>query len=80
MDSTSSVCQEERRQNQNAHRLPAAECSHTYPLPRVEEMIEKASGATHITTLDLSTGYYQIPVASEDQCLQPLRENMNLAG
>ena len=48
-------------------RLNAATQDDVYPLPRVEEMIEKVSGAAYISTLDLSKGYYQIPVAPEDQ-------------
>lgn len=38
-----------------------------YPLPRIEELLETVSGASYISTIDLAKGYYQIPVAPEDQ-------------
>ena len=37
-----------------------------YPLPRIEELLEAISSSHYISTLDLSKGYYQIPMAEED--------------
>lgn len=38
-----------------------------YQMPRVEELIERLGKANFITTLDLTKGYYQVPVSSEDR-------------
>ena len=34
-----------------------------YPMPRVDELLEKLGKATYISTLDLTKGYYQVPVS-----------------
>nr|XP_014351839.1 PREDICTED: RNA-directed DNA polymerase homolog [Latimeria chalumnae] len=34
-----------------------------YPIPRVEELLERLSAAQYLTTLDLTKGYWQIPLA-----------------
>ncbi|CAJ0960675.1 unnamed protein product [Ranitomeya imitator] len=36
-----------------------------YPMPRVDELIERLGPARYITTLDLTKGYWQIPMAQE---------------
>ena len=38
-----------------------------YPMPRIDEIIDKVGGSCCISTLDLTHGYWQIPVAQEDQ-------------
>ena len=38
-----------------------------YQMPRVEEILEKVGSAKFITTLDLSKGYYQVPLTEEDK-------------
>ena len=38
-----------------------------YPLPRIEELINGIGASKFITTLDLTKGYYQVPVAPEDK-------------
>ena len=38
-----------------------------YPMPRVDELIDRLGDAQYITTLDLSRGYWQVPVRKEDQ-------------
>ena len=35
-------------------------------MPRVDELIDKVGGSCYISTLDLTRGYWQIPVAQED--------------
>ncbi|KAM9464160.1 uncharacterized protein ACWYII_009472 [Salvelinus alpinus] len=38
-----------------------------YPMPRVDELLECLGKAKFITTLDLTKGYWQVPVAPEDR-------------
>ncbi|XP_078533942.1 uncharacterized protein LOC144820212 [Lissotriton helveticus] len=39
----------------------------TYPLPRVDEMVERIGKAKYISTLDLCKGYWQIPLKAADK-------------
>ena len=36
-------------------------------MPMIEELICKSGSATHLSKLDLSKGFYQVPVEEEDQ-------------
>ena len=38
-----------------------------YPLPNIEHLIQRVSKANYITTIDLTQGYYQVPLAEDDQ-------------
>ena len=38
-----------------------------YPMPRIDELIDKVGGSCYISTLDLTRGYWQIPVAQGDR-------------
>ena len=38
-----------------------------YPMPRIEDILDKVGEAKFITTLDLARGYWQVPVADEDK-------------
>lgn len=38
-----------------------------FPMPHVEEMIEQIGHAKFISTLDLTKGYWQIPMAKADK-------------
>lgn len=38
-----------------------------YPMPRVEQMLEKVSKANFISTLDLTKGYWQVPLDKASQ-------------
>ena len=38
-----------------------------YQMPRTDELVETIGRAKYISTLDLSKGYYQVPVAEEDK-------------
>ena len=38
-----------------------------YPMPRIEEVFESVSSSMVITTLDLASGYWQIPMAEGSQ-------------
>ena len=39
----------------------------SYPLPRIEESLDALSGAKLFSTLDLASGYNQVPVAEKDK-------------
>ncbi|XP_069074081.1 astrocytic phosphoprotein PEA-15 isoform X1 [Pleurodeles waltl] len=39
----------------------------TYPIPRVDDVLEKLGKAKYLSTLDLTKGYWQIPLSSEDK-------------
>ena len=38
-----------------------------YPIPRIEDMIDDIGQASYITALDLTKGYWQVPVAKASQ-------------
>ena len=48
-------------------RLNAVSQTDAYPMPRVGDLIDRLGGARYITTLDLSRGYWQVPVKEEDR-------------
>jgi hypothetical protein len=37
-----------------------------YPLPRIDELMDRLLGATHFTKIDLRSGYHQVRIAPED--------------
>ena len=47
-------------------RLNAVTRKDAYPMPRVDEIFDKLSGARYFSTLDLASGYWQVPVNEED--------------
>ena len=59
-DSTLRLCVDYRRLNSVSRVDP-------YPMPRVDDLIDRVGGAPFITTLDLTKGYWQVPVAKEDR-------------
>ena len=40
----------------------------SYLMPRIDELIDRVGKANFITTLDLTTGHWQIPMADKDKC------------
>ena len=47
-------------------RLNAVTRKDAYPMPRVDEIFDKLGGASYFSTLDLASGYWQVPVNEED--------------
>lgn len=47
--------------------LNAKTVKDVYPLPRIDDTIESLHGARRFTSLDLHSGYWQIPVAAQDK-------------
>ena len=39
----------------------------SYPLPRIEDLIDKLAKAKYVSTMDLSRGYWQIPLTDESK-------------
>ena len=48
-------------------RLNSVSLSNAYPMPRIDDMIDQLGKASYITTLDLTHGYWQVPVAERDR-------------
>ena len=48
-------------------RLNSVTKTDAYPMPRVDELVDRLGQAKFITTLDLSKGYWQVPLAKEDR-------------
>ena len=48
-------------------RLNAVSQADAYPMPRVDDLIDRLGKARYITTLDLSRGYWQVPVDEESR-------------
>ena len=47
-------------------RLNQVSVSDAYPMPRVEDLIDCVGKSTYILTLELTQGYWQVPVALKD--------------
>ena len=41
--------------------------SEAYPMPRIDKLIDRLGGSTFSNTLDLTRGYWQVPVAEADR-------------
>jgi hypothetical protein len=40
----------------------------SYPLPNIQDILDKFGRARYFTALDFASGYLQVPIASEDRC------------
>ena len=73
-DGSLRMCVDYRRLNSATH-------SDAYPMPRIDNLIDRLGKAKYITALDLTRGYWQMPVAARDSTrplLQPLSGYFNL--
>ena len=48
-------------------RLNTVSCVDAYPMPRIDDLIDLIGQARYISTLDLTKGYWQVPVAEADR-------------
>ena len=48
-------------------RLNSVTPADAYPMPRADELIDRIAKTKYITTLDLSKGYWQVPMKEEDK-------------
>ena len=46
--------------------LNAITVKNRYPLPRIDDLLDKLHGARYFSTMDLASGFYQIRIAPED--------------
>jgi hypothetical protein len=42
--------------------------SDTYPLPNIQDILDKLGRARYFTAVDCASGYLQVPIAEEDRC------------
>ena len=54
------LCVDYRKLNQNTK-------FDAYPMPRIEELLDRIGDAHFITILDLAKGYWQVPMSAEDR-------------
>ena len=59
-DGTTRFCVDYRKVNEVTRK-------DSYPLPRVDDTLDTLAGSIFFSTLDLTTGYWQVEVAPEDQ-------------
>ena len=59
-DGTMRFCVDYRKLNSIAE-------ADTYPMPRVDELMDDLSNAYFISTLDLTRGYWQVPVEARSR-------------
>ena len=48
-------------------RLNAITRKDAYPIPRIDDSIDTLAGSKYFTTLDLASGYWQVPMNEEDR-------------
>lgn len=50
----------------------------TYPMPWIEDLLERTGRGNYITTLDLCKGYWQFPLESQSRPLTAFRTSLSL--
>ena len=49
-----------------------------YPLPRIDELINKIAKSKYYSTVNLKSAYYQVPLATEDRKFTAFKANGKL--
>ena len=70
-DSSTRFCIDYRRLNAETEK-------DQYPLPLIQDIFDQMGGSKKISTLDLKSGYWQLPVAPEDQPKTAFRCHLGL--
>ena len=71
MDSTWRLCVDFRKLNEVSKPDP-------FPMPRVDELLDTIGNSRYITTLDLSKGYWQLPMSEGSREKTALRREVSL--
>jgi hypothetical protein len=56
-----------KRSGKDCRRLNQVSCKDHFPLPFIDQMLERLSGKSHYCFSDGFSGYFQIHIAREDQ-------------
>lgn len=59
-------------------KLNAVSCFDAYPMPRIEDLLERIGQANFITTLDLCKGYWQVPLEEASKPFTAFRTPLGL--
>ena len=50
----------------------------SYPMPRIDDLLERLGNAKYVTTIDLSKGYWQVPLTKQSRELTAFRTSWGL--
>ena len=61
------LVRKKRWRNESLRILSQIEQCNEFPLPRIDDILDLLSGAKYFTTLDLASGYWQVPMEHSSQ-------------